>query len=549
MATNAEFEQLLVDGTDLLERNQMDQAMSKAMAALSSRPGNPLAENLLGLALFSRRRFREARDIFEGLVRRHPDIASLRVNAGLTALRTDGINRAKSHFERVIQLEPDHRRALAYLALLSFKGGDRVKTKALLQRADLDELAMRISQPLDDEATLWLALDIESRADQLAVGRGSGPLPPRAHEGFAEIHPLVPEESWDSRNSKERHAVRMTTKVPPSELLPRPRVSTQTRRGVKTGRFGSELPVTRRTLSGPTPAVNVPPGRARQETGPPRRWHDTGPPEADDFRRQLRRTSRPTRRQTSPLWPLAARGEQASRDPRQQRRSSGLFPVDAPWRLDDLLMDDGETGSVAEILAGLLMVRVGLMADEDDTDAAYLRQDRLVLQQGALEFKEVQRRRMGQDKGAFEVDGQRVLNASGDGRLVLHPGEEHRFELLSLKEDTLFVREDALAAFSADLFWENGNIPGLGSSGPGVVLFRGTGFVCLSLSNMVQAVEVNRNAPVSARLAQLLGWTAEVVPVLHVDHPCGDETFVKCAGPGMVLVDYRLPSVLGGAGA
>ena len=77
MATNAEFEQLLVDGTDLLERNQMDQAMSKAMAALSSRPGNPLAENLLGLALFSRRRFREARDIFEGLVRRHPDIASL----------------------------------------------------------------------------------------------------------------------------------------------------------------------------------------------------------------------------------------------------------------------------------------------------------------------------------------------------------------------------------------------------------------------------------------------------------------------------------------
>lgn len=549
MATNAEFEELLTDGTDLLERNQMDQAMSKAMEALTQRPGNPLAENLLGLALFSRRRFREARDIFEGLVRRHPDVASLRVNAGLTALRTDGINRAKSHFERVIQLEPDHRRALAYLALLSFKAGDRVKTRALLQRADLDELATRISKPLDDEATLWLALDIESRSDQLSVGRGCGPLPPRAHEGFAEIQPLVPEESWDSRSSQERHAVRMTTKVPPAELLPRPRASTRTRRGVQTGRLGAELPVTRRTLSGATPVMTVSPGRQRQETGPPRRWHDTGPPEAEDLRRQHRRTSRPTRRQTSPLWPLAARGELVSRDPRRQRRSSGLFPVDAPWRLDDLLMDDGEAGAVAEIVAGLLMLRVGLMADEEDTDAAYLRQDTLVLQQGALEFTEVQRRRMGQDKGAFEVDGHRLLNANGDGRLVLHPGEDRRFELLSLKEDTLFVREDALAAFSAELFWENGNIPGVGSSGPGVVLFRGTGFVCLSLGNMVQAVEVSRNAPVSVRLAQLLGWTAEVVPQLHVDHPCCDETFVKCAGPGMVLIDYRLPPVIGSAGA
>ncbi len=550
MATNAEFEQLLIDGTDLLERSQMDQAMSKAMEALSHRPGNPLAENLLGLALFARRRFREARDIFEGLVRRHPDVASLRINAGLTALRTDGINRAKAHFERVIQLEPDHRRALAYLALLSFKSGDRVKTRALLQRADLDELATRMSQPLDDEATLWLALDIESRADQLTPGRGSGPLPPRAHEGFAEVLPLVPEESWDNRTSKERHEVRLTTRVPPAELLPRPRVTTQTRRRrMTTGRMRRESSaMTRRLETGPPRPMDT---RQRMETGPPRRAHDTGPPEPVVVRRRASRINRrPTRRQTSPLWPLSSPNELVDRGPRRARRSSANFPIDAPWRLDDLLLDDGDAGPAAEVIGGLLVLRVGLMSQDEDTEAAYLRWDQLILQQGTLDFAGVQRRRMGQDRGAFEPDGQKVLQASGDGRMVMQPGPGKRFELLNLKEDTLFVREDALAAFSSELFWENGHIPGVGTSGPGVVLFRGTGFVSLAMPNMVQAIEVHRTAPVSVRLSHLLGWTAEVVPQLRKDHPGSeDEVLINCAGPGMVLIDFRLPPIPGVVGA
>ena len=549
MATNVQFEQLLVDGTDLLERNQTDQAMSKAMEALTYRPGNPLAENLLGLALFAKRRFREARDIFEGLVRRHPDVASLRINAGLTALRTDGTNRARAHLERVIQLEPDHRRSLAYLALLSFKGGDRVKTRALLQRADLDELATRMSQPLDDEATLWLALDIESRADQLSPGRGSGPLSPRAHEGFAEIQPLAPEESWDNRSSKERHEVRLTTRVPPSELLPRPRPRTVTRRQrATTGRT--------RTATGPLPIrINAGPPlhpvtepRQRQDTGPPRRWHDTGPPEPLVVRRRsMRMNRRPTRRQTSPLWPGTSRNDL---DPGRKRPPSGRFSPEIPWRLEDLLLDDGEAGAVAEIAAGLLVLRVGLMAEDEDTDAVYLRRDQLMLQQGVMDFCEVQRRRMGQDKGTFEIEGDRVIHVSGDGRALLHPGPGKRYELLHLKEDTLFVREDALAAFSSELFWENGKIPGAGGSGPGVVLFRGTGFVALGLSNMIQAVEVHRNAPVIVRMSNLLGWTAEVVPQLHKDHPGSpDGVFVKCAGPGTVLTGYRQPSIPGIAGA
>jgi len=157
---------------------------------------------------------------------------------------------------------------------------------------------------------------------------------------------------------------------------------------------------------------------------------------------------------------------------------------------------------------------------------------------------------MGQDKGPFEPGGDPVLHASGDGRILMHPGPDKRYELLNLREDTLFVREDALAAFSSDLFWENGNIPGVGSAGPGVVLFRGTGFVSMALPTMVQALEVHRSAPLSVRLPNLLGWTAEVVPQLQKDHPSSpDEVHISCAGPGIVLIDYRLPPMPGAAGA
>ena len=224
--------------------------------------------------------------------------------------------------------------------------------------------------------------------------------------------------------------------------------------------------------------------------------------------------------------------------------------MDTPWRLDDLLLDDGDAGAVAEIVAGLLVLRVGQMADDEDTEAVYLRRDQLILDQGSLDFNEVKRRRMGQDKGPFKPGGHQVLHASGDGRILMHPGPDKRYELLHLKEDTLFVREEALAAFSSDLFWENGNIPGVGSAGPGVVLFRGTGFVSMALPTMVQAMEVHRSAPLRVRLTHLLGWTAEVVPQLEKEHlGSPDEVQVSCAGPGMVLIDYRLPPIPGAVGA
>lgn len=546
MAINEEFEQLLLEGTELLERGQIDQSMSKAMEALTLRPGNPMAENLLGLVLFSRRRFREARDIFEGLARRHPDVASLRINAGLTALRTDGTNRAKAHFDRVLQLEPDHRRALAYLALLSFKAGDRGKTRSLLQKADLDRLADRMNQHMDDEATLWLALDIESRADQLAPGRGSGPLPPRAFEGFAEVMPLVPEDSWDKRSSQERQELRMTTRVPPADLNrvnisqarqhtvplhtmldvgPRPLLDTAPIQRRETGPQG----VTRET--GPLPH------RARRQTGPPRRRMETGPPESLLPESRLR-TRRETRRQTSPLWPLTARTELA--ESAHPLTPSGSIPLGPHW-LEHYLVDDSDAGLPAELRGGLLTLRMGKMANVEDADAVYLRQDQLILEQGELDWKEVQRRRMGQDQGDFELaEGVPLLQASGDGRILMLSEPSLHFELLQLKENTLFIREDSLSAFSADLFWENGNIPGLSAKGPPMVLFRGNGFVALSLPGTVQAMQVHSTNPTTIRLEHLLGWTAEVVPQIESRHPgMPGDTLIRCTGPGMALLDYR----------
>ena len=520
--SHEEFEQLLLDGTDLLDRGSTDQAMSRAMEALTLRPGNPLAENLLGLALFARRRFRESRDIFEGLVRRHPDIASLRINAGLTALRTDGAKRAADHFRHVLKLEPDHRRALAYLALLSFKSGDRAKTRSLLQKADLDELANRLNQPLDDEATLWLALDIEARADQLPPGRGSGPQPPRAFEGFSEVMPLVPGDSWSERPATDRPGMeRMTKAVEPVGL---PRTPAHT---TLTGPYGRGVH-TRPTveLSPPPPPLEALDPTSSER--PPRLRHAT--------------RRRPTGRQTAPLWPVPARAELAARNARS-RYSSGHYPVEGPHRLEDLILAEEDSGLAAEVHSGVLMLRLGEACEEEDATGAIVRQDRVVLHQGTLDWEAVQRRRMGAVQGPFEVEGAPVMRVGGDGVVLLHARKERQLNLLQLREDALFMREEVVAAFSSVLFWENGRIPGLGSKGPQLVHLKGTGFLALETACPVQAYEVHRTSPVVVRLSHLLGWTADVVPQLDREAAQQDgDTVLRCSGPGLVLIGGLWPA-------
>jgi uncharacterized protein (AIM24 family)/tetratricopeptide (TPR) repeat protein len=184
------FEQELQRASQLLSAEQLGEAQLSAAEALAQRPANVLAQNLLGLVLHRQGRFERALEIFDSLVRRNPDVVTLRLNAGHAALGAGNLDRALDHFQRSVELDPGHGRAFGYLALVHLRRREQHLARAALEEAGLQELADALGGPeLDDGRQEELARELALRAPSLLPAREAGPAP---HEGFAEVQPRVP---------------------------------------------------------------------------------------------------------------------------------------------------------------------------------------------------------------------------------------------------------------------------------------------------------------------------------------------------------------------
>ena len=191
------IDHLLREGADLLTGGQPGRACERAREALRLRPNHPLATNLLGLALLEQGEHAEARDLFESLVRRNPDVAPLQINAGLVALGQGELEQALEHFRRAIDLDPGHGRTFGYLALVHLRLGEAGFARAALQEAGLEALAAQIGG--DDEEAVLRELELAVKA---LPGQALAP-----DEGFAEVWAIpgaaVEPEPGDIAESEE----------------------------------------------------------------------------------------------------------------------------------------------------------------------------------------------------------------------------------------------------------------------------------------------------------------------------------------------------------
>jgi tetratricopeptide (TPR) repeat protein/uncharacterized protein (AIM24 family) len=179
---------LLKEGAELLSKGQVNSACARATEALMLRPGNPLAQNLLGLGLLQQGHALRALETFEKLVRRNPEEVSLRLNAGLAALRTDDLSRSLEHLRRAVDLDPDHSRAFGYLALVHLRSGEGNLARAALREAGLESLADQIDEVTGAEGLARRAVELETVVDSLPSTEPAV----QAHEGFAEAASIPP---------------------------------------------------------------------------------------------------------------------------------------------------------------------------------------------------------------------------------------------------------------------------------------------------------------------------------------------------------------------
>jgi hypothetical protein len=197
---------------------------------------------------------------------------------------------------------------------------------------------------------------------------------------------------------------------------------------------------------------------------------------------------------------------------------------------DELIRPD-ESDDAFEIGSnGALVIRVA--------ERVMARLDGVCITGGDLSYEQAMRRSRGHNTDEpFDYGGSQLHAVTGRGYLVAVPGE-HSFSAVSLDDDILYLREDLVFAFQAQLRWENGNVPGLRGRLP-VVQFRGNGALAMRLRRPLVRIKLPAQGVVFIDADRLAGWIGRVIPRAVVPPPGGPlgTMCVECTGEGVVLVE------------
>jgi Flp pilus assembly protein TadD/uncharacterized protein (AIM24 family) len=119
-----EFLYHLNRGSDLLARGEAEPARAALERALELRPRDVKVLGLLGQAYYRLSRFEDAARAWQRLVHESPVEPGARVNLGLALLKAKRHAEAVKQLEVVLDLAPEHRKAMGYLGLALLESGD-----------------------------------------------------------------------------------------------------------------------------------------------------------------------------------------------------------------------------------------------------------------------------------------------------------------------------------------------------------------------------------------------------------------------------------------
>ena len=204
------IDDLLRQGSAALDEDDLEVARDCARRVLRLRPNHPFGSNLLGLAMLGQGQHTEAREVFEALLLRNPDVVTLCVNAGLAALASGELGAALEHIRRAVERDDAHGRAFGYLAFVHLCLGEIGFARAALREAGLSALAEKLPA-VEDGAPGDVSDAALQELDREVRSLDNGGASPAAHEGFAEAAGLPSEalarhqsaSSQDSRSTVE----------------------------------------------------------------------------------------------------------------------------------------------------------------------------------------------------------------------------------------------------------------------------------------------------------------------------------------------------------
>lgn len=183
------FLENLTKGKSLLDQGQYEEAIAYLERAYRIKPDDIKVLNMLGTAYFKAERLDSAEEIYEILARKNPNVPVLHSNLGMIRLKKKDWEGAEMAFQRVVELQPDNKRAYGYLGLIYEQQGLLEQALTYYERAGAEGPAERVRARL--RTMRPAAVRTEEPVDEADIVAAE-PLAARAPEPPPPPTPAVP---------------------------------------------------------------------------------------------------------------------------------------------------------------------------------------------------------------------------------------------------------------------------------------------------------------------------------------------------------------------
>jgi hypothetical protein len=143
-----EFLYHLSRGSEFLVANRVGEAKEELERALVVQPRDAKGQDLLAGVYFRLGVYPRAIELWASLVLQHPEDVPLRVNLGLSLLKTAQIDEAIVHLTRAVEMDPAHARAWGYLGLALWRAGKLDRAREAFVRGGQASMARRMDEML-----------------------------------------------------------------------------------------------------------------------------------------------------------------------------------------------------------------------------------------------------------------------------------------------------------------------------------------------------------------------------------------------------------------
>ncbi len=209
------FTDYMQQGRRMMEQGRYEEALTFLERARRIQPDDVRLLNLLGTVYFKLNRLDEAEQIYEVLVRKNPNVAILHSNLGMIRLKKRDWDGAEVAFLRVLQLDPEHKKAYGYLGLIAEQRGELEQALDYYQKAGVQAPIQRVQAKLRERQQAEAEAPLE-QADIVRVE----PLEGRPAPETGPVATPEPSLSETAPGAKPRTELEETLPGTPEEVQP-----------------------------------------------------------------------------------------------------------------------------------------------------------------------------------------------------------------------------------------------------------------------------------------------------------------------------------------